>query len=195
VAEKPDLEVPDEEPDTPRREPEAGGPAAERGVFPGPFRRVERERVGSDRSEGRPVDEGAAHPDRFEAADLALFDAFDGPAVFADPVRVAGRAEVQRADDRMERVRPGVEEGGEDAGAEDDVVVDEPEPVGGPGEEPFRDSVAVAGDVTSLDADMFDDEAPVELKLSERYGSAIPMNELVISPAAIFASPLLETTQ
>jgi hypothetical protein len=37
--------------------------------------------------------------------------------------------------------------------------------------------------------------AQVKLKLSERYGSAIPMNELVISPAAIFASPLLETTQ
>jgi hypothetical protein len=31
----------------------------------------------------------------------------------------------------------------------------------------------------------------VQIKLKERYGSAVPMDEDVISPAAMFASPLL----
>lgn len=42
--------------------------------------------------------------------------------------------------------------------------------------------------------DSFDLRAPaVRAKLRERYGANIPMDEPVISPAAIFASPLLET--
>lgn len=35
----------------------------------------------------------------------------------------------------------------------------------------------------------------VRAKLRERYGSAIPLDEPVISPAAVFDSPLLETVQ
>ncbi len=42
--------------------------------------------------------------------------------------------------------------------------------------------------------DSFDLQAPaVRAKLRERYGAHIPIDEPVISPAAIFASPLLET--
>lgn len=37
------------------------------------------------------------------------------------------------------------------------------------------------------------DAAPVRVKLRERYGNQVPLHEPVISPAAIFASPLLET--
>lgn len=37
--------------------------------------------------------------------------------------------------------------------------------------------------------------AAVKNKLTERYGGKVPMNELVISPAAMFASSLLETVQ
>jgi hypothetical protein len=33
----------------------------------------------------------------------------------------------------------------------------------------------------------------VRAKLKARYGNAIPINEPVIAPAAIFNSPLLET--
>jgi hypothetical protein len=35
----------------------------------------------------------------------------------------------------------------------------------------------------------------VKKKMNERYGNKIPLNEIVISPAAIFESPLLETIQ
>jgi hypothetical protein len=39
----------------------------------------------------------------------------------------------------------------------------------------------------------FDLSSPVvKTKLTERYGSKVPLNERVISPAAMFASPLLE---
>jgi len=39
----------------------------------------------------------------------------------------------------------------------------------------------------------FDLSSPaVKTKLTERYGGRVPLNELVISPAAMFASPLLE---
>ena len=36
---------------------------------------------------------------------------------------------------------------------------------------------------------------PVKQKLKERYGSKIPLQESVISPAAIFESPLLKTVE
>ncbi|MET3132055.1 hypothetical protein AAKU55_002325 [Oxalobacteraceae bacterium GrIS 1.11] len=39
------------------------------------------------------------------------------------------------------------------------------------------------------------DDPAVRAKLRERYGSAIPMEEPVISPVAMFASPLLRTVE
>lgn len=39
------------------------------------------------------------------------------------------------------------------------------------------------------------EDPAVRAKLRERYGSAIPLDEPVISPAAVFDSPLLETVE
>jgi hypothetical protein len=57
-----------------------------------------------------------------------------------------------------------------------------------------RDLGIQLGQLARLDT--FDlSSAAVKQKLSERYGSEIPMNESVISPAAMFESPLLEIRQ
>lgn len=50
------------------------------------------------------------------------------------------------------------------------------------------------GDLAKLSTFDLSNEV-VKRKMSERYGSKVPMNEPVISPARMFASPLLETVR
>ena len=51
----------------------------------------------------------------------------------------------------------------------------------------FDKLIEVAGDSLRLE------DPSVKAKLRERYGENIPLDEPVISPAAMFASPELET--